>query len=180
MSINIIRVLLLVCGWNIVQAQSPVEKLQGYYFRSTQETYFNKTIKPWRYQFTPGIDSLGALGQIIFWRTEGVLDPVAKAYWNPAITLTVYPQSSIEAVEALARSIYAGSTCDSLNKGGSVFRIGQFVLLSHTSCVQCASAANIDYCRKIVQHILEAIPDKTNPNWKAILKQLVIDKARFK
>jgi hypothetical protein len=120
------------------------------------------------------------IGQIIFWRSEAIYDSVAKNYWRPDISYDIYFLRDSLHVRDVSNKVRLVSSCDSINKGGDIFLIGNFILVSSSVCVHCSSLSNIDYCRKIIKRILESVPDKHRENWNKILKNLIIKKEAFK
>jgi hypothetical protein len=155
---------------------------KGNYFTTTSDTYFQNVIKPWKYQFIQSLntDSCKSLGQIIFWRSRGIYDEVAKKYWKPNISYDVYSISDLTHVQNLAKKTRMVSSCDSINRGGDILIVGNFILVNTSPCVNCSSSSNIDYCRNIIKRVLDSVTLKENSNWDSILDQLIIDKSKFR
>ena len=158
---------------------------KGNYFKTTSGGYFERVIKPWKYQFTKtdvdkANDSVNKVGQIIFWRSEAIYDNVSKEYWKPDISYDIYFLSDSAHIKNLANNIRLLSSCDSINKGGDILWVGHFILVSTSACVNCASSSNIDYCRNIVRRVLESVPKKDTYDWNLIIGQFIINKAKFK
>ena len=176
--------LYFICSTSLF-GQTNQQTQKGNYFASKSGDYFKKVIRPWKYQYikTQTGDSIGAvkkIGEITFWRSEAIYDEVSKKYWKPDIRFDIYLASDSNYVRRLAKEIKLVSSCDSINKGGDVLLLGHFILVSSSACVNCSSSSNIDYCRKIVKHILESVSNKDTYNWDAILKQFIIEKEQFK
>ena len=168
-----------------VFGQTDPMKPRGHYFKTTEGEYFEKVFNPWKYQYTQTqndnrTDAANKVGQIIFWRSEGIYDNISKKYWKPDISFDIYTDTDSALIKDSAERIKSLSACDSINKGGDVFFIGHFILLSSSGCVNCASSSKFDYCRKIIKHILESVPDKDTYDWNVILNQFIISKAKFK
>ena len=165
------------------QTNSMMQK--GTFFKTTPEEYFQKVIMPWRYQFIPAQtqpagDSVSKVGHIIFWRSIGIYDNISKKTWKPDISFDIYQDSDSAFCKNLSDRIKKSSGCDSLRAGENIFTVGHFILLNSTSCVNCVSSSNINYCQNIIRRILEAVPDKETYEWSAILKQFSIYKGKFK
>ena len=158
---------------------------KGNYFKTTSKDYFENVIKPWKYQYIEAqagnlSDSLKKVGRIVFWRSSAIYDNVSKKYWKPDISFDIYVDSDSTYITGLSDNIKLLSKCATLNKGGDILFVGHFILLSSSSCVNCASSENIDYCRNIIKHVLKSVQDKDTYDWKAILNQFIIAKAKFK
>ena len=83
---------------------------KGNYFKTTSDGYFERVIKPWKYQFTKtdvdkANDSVNKVGQIIFWRSEAIYDNVSKEYWKPDISYDIYFLSDSAHIKNLANNI---------------------------------------------------------------------------
>lgn len=172
--------------WTVLSFGQTNKDLQkGNYFQTTSTDYFERVIKPWKYQYVQTQidevgDSVNKVGQIIFWRSKAVYDYVAKKYWKPYITYDVYFVSDSIYVSSLAYKTKSLASCDSINRGGDVLFLGHFIMVNPSVCVHCSSSSNVDHCRNIIRRILEAVSDKDADDWNAILKQFIIDKANFK
>jgi hypothetical protein len=156
---------------------------KGTYFTVNAKDYFERVIKPWKFQFTPANnsrDSIRKIGKIIFWRSSPVFDSVSKQYWKPDISFDIFPAADSLHCINLSGRIKSLSSCDSINSGGNAYLIGHFILLSTSSCVNCSSADNKDYCTTIVRRILQSVTHTDSYNWNRILKQFIIEKATFK
>ncbi len=156
---------------------------KGNYFETNSKAYFEKVLEPWRYQFTATVnfnEPVKRIGEITFWRTEALYDSVSKQYWKPNITYDIYPALELKYVDSLADKIKLSSSCDSINKGGDLILLGRFILISSSSCANCASPSNIDYCRNIIKRIVNSVPDKNTNKWNKILNQFVVKKGKFK
>lgn len=163
-------------------AQAPSSSHKGNYFTTTSHEYFEKVIKPWKYQFKKSnntSDSVKKIGEIIFWRSEAIYDSASKQYWKPDISFDIYPASALAYAKSLSDKIKLSSACDTINMGGDILKLGNFILLSSSPCVNCASPSNFDYCRNIMKRILSSVRDKETKNWNKILKQLIIRKGNF-
>lgn len=146
--------------------------------------HYISDIKFYKYEYNPSVkntnDSVNKIGQIVFWRSEDVYDRVAKKYWRPNISYDVYLLSDWTYIKKLSDSIILVSNCDSINKGGDIQIVGNYVLVNTSNCVNCASMWNRDYCRNKIKFVLESVPDKTALNFEGILKQFIISKGKFK
>ena len=71
------------------------------------------------------------------------------------------------------------SSCDTINKGGDIFLVGQFVLFSSSSCVNCSSPSKVDYCRGIIKRVLSSVTNIVTEDWTDILKQFIIEQRDF-
>jgi hypothetical protein len=178
---------LLACIISSAEAigQSAQSSPSGNYFTTTAKERFDNVIKPWKYQYikadaASSDDSVKKMGQLIFWRSKAIYDPVAKTNWKPSIRYDVYSSADAAYAQRLADNIKQASSCDSINKGGDLLAVGQFILVSSSACVSCASSANIDYCRNIIKQVIASVPDQETASWNGILKQFIIQKARFK
>ncbi|MEO5967915.1 MAG: hypothetical protein ABIP69_06620, partial [Ferruginibacter sp.] len=144
-------------------AQSKKVTPKGNYFETTSKKYFETVIRPYKYEYTPLVnnndDSAKKIGQIIFWRSEALYDAKSKKYWKPNIKYDIYRLSDWAFIKRFSDSIILVSNCDSINKGGDIKIVGNYVLLSTSPCVNCANLSNIDYCRNIVKRILQEVPD---------------------
>ena len=177
--------LIIICFSSSVfvygQTNSALQK--GNYFKSTQEEYFNNTFRPWKYQFikTDNFnDSAKKIGEIIFWRSSAIYDNISKKYWTPDIKFEIYLNNNYSIIKAQSDKIKLLSNCDNIKKGGDIFLIGHFILFNSSSCVNCSSSSNIDYCRNIIKRILEAVTNKETFDWNEILKQFIIEERKFK
>jgi hypothetical protein len=158
---------------------------KGNYFKTTSSDYFERVLKPWKYEYDQTQvdntnDSVKKVGQITFWRSEAIYDNVSKEYWKPHISYDVYLDTDSAYIKNLSDKIRLLSSCDTINKGGDILFVGHFILVSPSACVNCTSSSNIDYCRNIIKCVLESVPNKDTYDWNAILKQFIIDKAKFK
>ncbi len=163
------------------QTTPPAKK--GNYFETNSKDYFEKVIEPWRYQYTATENlknPISKIGEITFWRSEALYDSVSKQYWKPNISYDIYPALELKYVDSLADKIKSSSSCDSINKGGDLILLGRFILISSSSCANCASASNIDYCRNIIKRIVTSVPDKNTSKWNKIMNQFVVKKGKFK
>lgn len=184
MKVSIIITLNLIWTLSLSGQTNPTSQ-KGNYFKTTSDDYFERVIRPWKYQFTrsqaePVNDSVNKVGQVVFWRSEAIYDNVSKTYWKPDINFDIYTDSDSMFCKNLSEKIRLLSGCGTINTGGDIFVIGHFILLNSSSCVNCASSSNIDYCRSIIKRILDAVPDKDTHDWNAVLKQFIIDKAKLK
>ncbi len=157
---------------------------KGTTFKTTPGEYFEKVIKPWKYQYSQAEgeirnESVKKIGRITFWRSKAIYDDVSKKYWKPDISFDIFPESDSAYLFNLADNIKAQSSCDVVNRGGDILVVGHFILISSSPCVNCASSSNIDYCRNIIRNLFESVSNKDTYDWNAILKQLVIDKGKF-
>lgn len=173
---------LYLIGTTSIFGQSNPSRQNGTYFKTTSSEYFEKVIKPWKYQYTQtqvenDSDSVQKIGKIIFWRSEAIYDKISKKYWKPDISYDIYSDSTY--ARNLAVKIKSLSSCAPLNKGGDILFVGHFILVSTSICVNCASSSNIDYCRNIINRIFESVPNKDTNDWNELLKQFIIDKAKF-
>ena len=75
---------------------------RGTYFKTTSDEYFNKVIRPWKYQFIKSnsinTDSIQKLGQIIFWRSEPIFDKTTNKNFNPQISFDIYTSKLFEII----------------------------------------------------------------------------------
>ena len=150
----------------------------------------HKTIKhfidgnKFNYEYNPSInisnDSLNKIGQIVFWSVEPIYDKVSKKYWTPNISYDVYHLSDWPLVKRISDVLISTSNCDSINKGGDIQIVGDFVLVSTSPCVNCANSSNLNYCRYTVKNVLQSVKDKTVLDFGGIVKQFKIKEAKFK
>lgn len=154
----------------------------GNYFETNSNNYFEKVIKPWRYQFT-ATDNLKEtekkIGEITFWRSEALYDSVSQLYWKPNISYDIYASEHLNYVNSLAEKIKLNSTCNFINTGGDVLPVGDFILFTSSACVNCASVSNMDYCRNIISRIFNLVPNKNTNDFKKIIRQFIIKKGNF-
>ncbi len=156
---------------------------KGTYFRESQESYFERVIRPWNYQFTSAtfdstIKEPQSLGRIIFWRTEPITDKKLKN-WKPNISFDIYKMEDIDFCASTSKKIKSTSGCNSINIGGDVFTFGHFVFVCPSTCVDCASSNNVDYCRYIVAKILTGVNDKQTFDLRKIISELPIESRNF-
>lgn len=156
---------------------------RGNYFKTTSDEYFKKAIRPWKYQFIKsnsiGADSIQKIGQIIFWRSEPIFDKPTNKNFSPHISFDIYSSSYFQFLQVKATNIKMTSSCDTINKGGDIILIGQFVLLSSSSCVNCSSPSKVDYCRGIIKRVLSSVKNIVTDDWIDILNQLIIERRDF-
>lgn len=174
--------ILIIISSTVVLAQTNTSK-QGNYFAATSDEYFNRVIKPWKYQFiksnTSPTDSTQKIGQLIFWRKEPIINKKTNEILKPQISFDVYSSANSEFLQSIAAQIKMNSSCDSINKGGDIFVIGRFTLLSSSSCVNCSSQSKVDYCRGIINKILSSVENTATDNWNDILEQFIIQQSNY-
>lgn len=156
---------------------------RGNYFKMTSDEYFNKVIRPWKYQFIKSnsidTDSIQKLGQIIFWRSEPIFEKTTNKNFIPQISFDIYSSLYSQFLLAKGMNIKMTSNCDTINKGGDIFIVGQFVLFTSSSCVDCSSASKVDYCRGIIKRVLSSVTNTVTDDWTDIIKQFIIEQRDF-
>ncbi len=166
-------------------AQENQSSGKGNYFTSKPGEYFKNVIEPWSYQYTPAdkketYKSIEKIGEIVFFRRQPIYDNVTKKYWKPDISYDVYSPADFKTLSLLSDSLKLNSSCDSINRGGDIQFVGNFILIGSSSCVNCSSASKIDYCRLLIKRFLEEAGAKDENNWNAIIRNLPISKRRFR
>lgn len=175
-------VILIFSGSNLL-AQQDAGKETGNYFKSDGGRQFERTLQPWRYQYVASTYEEAAspkIGTLIFWRSISLYDKTTRMSWRPDICYDIYRQQDSALVTNLARKLRSYSTCDSINKGGDILSLGNFILFNSSPCVNCASSSNVDYCRNIIRYILSSVKQTDSNDFNKILKQFVIAKGKFR
>lgn len=150
---------------------------KGAYFIS-RESFFDRTLKPYHYQLT--LDSVDqAIGIITFWRTQPIFDPIQKVSWTPNISFNVYTLADKEKCTNISLKTKTNSKCETLNIGGDMLTVGNFILLNTSPCVECSNKAQVDFCRYILKHLLEYITDTNSTDLNYVFGQLPIKKENF-
>ena len=170
---------------NYSAAQENQTTKKGNYFTRKPGEYKKNVIEPWSYQYIPlgrkeTYKSIEKIGEIIFFRSEPIYDNVAKKYWKPDISYNVYTPADFKTLSILSDSIRLKSSCDSINRGGDIQFVGNFILVNSSSCVNCSSSSEIDYCRLLIKKFLSEAEIKNENNWNAIIRSLPINKGYFR
>jgi hypothetical protein len=141
------------------------------------------TLSLWNYQFQsyakPQKDK--SIAQITFWRTRPIHDSIHfslhQENWTPQISFSVYPLADSAFCRAQSQKFKMVSSCMGPDVGGDMHHVGNFILLNRDICLSCiAYVSKKDYCRPVVNQLLNAIDPRTVKKLADLEAQLHIKK----
>lgn len=136
-----------------------------------------ESLKHWSYEidyeFEAHTDTVDALGQIRFKRTESIIDTlhekVYKKPWFPSIDFEIYDISDINHAKRMSSRVKLLSSCLGANVGGDLIIIDNYIFVNTSVCINCIeNESEIDFCRPIIDKIFSRLVLKENENLENI------------
>jgi hypothetical protein len=141
------------------------------------------TLKSWNYQFddskkSESTDSVQRLGFLTFLRIRQIVDStyfnVYHQYWKPHMTFNIFNLSDSAYVKKQFIRTMMLSSCVGPEVGGDYFIIGKYIFANFSVCLNCA-ITGIDYCRPLINFVINRVDIKRAETLDEIFNQFVIN-----